>query len=205
MSKKSHCFLVVIFFLQGACRQDLKEKKVFAENLDATLKIQSLDSGTPPERVLLDSGTSPEINAVPDYAAGKKNIIIKNGIRTISLVAPHKIAAKFSGTYFTNYTIAQGLTGNSVKSNTEYNSVKLWFTSDNSGVNCFSGQTFIHFAVEQSLSGNVIFSINMDDAGMHRFDSECEGLNSSYREINFYNDNGSVFEIPFLISNERTV
>lgn len=166
---------------------------------------QSTLGRTPLTKVFLNSQTSPEIIAVPVKEAGVRIIRTKCVSKSIKLIPLQKNTAKLTVSDFANCANAPRLAGKTVIKIVEDNSGNLWFTSNGSGASCCKGKIFNHYIVEHGLAGNIVFSIAKVYDGMLWFGAESRGISRYDRKLNCYNDNGSVFEIPFLISNEKTV
>ena len=75
-----------------------------------------------------------------------------------------KINGKLVKSY-TNFTTAQGLANNNVRSITEDKDGNLWFGTQGGGVSKYDGKTFTNFTTAQGLANNNVFSITEDKTG----------------------------------------
>ncbi|MES2284883.1 MAG: two-component regulator propeller domain-containing protein [Bacteroidota bacterium] len=66
---------------------------------------------------------------------------------------------------FTNFTTAQGLANNNIKSITEDKMGNLWFGTDGGGVSRYDGKAFTNFTMDQGLADKQVLSIMEDKRG----------------------------------------
>ena len=73
-------------------------------------------------------------------------------------------AVEYDGKTFTNFTMQQGLSANTIFDIYEDANENLWFATYN-GVFCYNGKSFTNYTTRQGLSYNVVWSITQDKKG----------------------------------------
>ncbi|MDQ6845609.1 MAG: ATP-binding protein, partial [Bacteroidota bacterium] len=73
--------------------------------------------------------------------------------------------SKYDGEMFTNYTTAQGLCNNTVRSISADEKGNLWFCTYGGGLSKYAGNSFTNFTMAQGLPNNVVFGIAEDING----------------------------------------
>jgi ligand-binding sensor domain-containing protein/serine phosphatase RsbU (regulator of sigma subunit) len=107
---------------------------------------------------------------------------------------------------FINYTTAQGLGNNNVRSMTEDKNGNLWLGTYGGGVSCYNGKSFNSFTVTQGLANNTIWGITEDNAGNIWFATDGGGVcrYDGKAFTNFTPAQGLAFNIVWTILEDKT-
>ena len=84
--------------------------------------------------------------------------------------------SRYDGTYFTHFTVKEGISNNQVRSIYQDSKGNLWFGTWGGGVNKYDGTYFTHYTTEGGLAGNGVLSIVEDDEGNLWFGTDNNGL-----------------------------